>query len=398
MKIKTIRLNLIIVYLFNIFLLMKMNRAFSGSTQEGGIWNIIQIIYVCVGILFFLKYFKIIAMNKVIVYITLYSICAFFISLITLKNFSLSMLFSLLKTLYPGATLIAFYIVGKKLDPIRDLKSIKIFFMVSATILIVALGRHMYSGGWRASEVGAVADVYYLLGLLPLLLMITDFRKWLFPILATGIAILLSQKRGGLIAFLLVVIILYGNHLFQTRNLNTLLKTIIGCACLLLIGYFLFSYLDTNFNLNVMERLERLSEDGGSGRDIRWAYTWKEIRNSNFINFIFGHGNYSAVSNLGVMVHNDFLQIWYEYGIITIIFYAGFFVQMFIVFLKMFKANYKNSLLFFCSIIISLILANVSFYAVDATYITSGCFVQGILLADFEFFLQRKGELLNGTN
>ena len=50
------------------------------------------------------------------------------------------------------------------------------------------------------------------------------------------------------------------------------------------------------------------------------------------------------------------------------------------------------------SLIISLILANVSFYAVDATYITSGCFVQGILLADFEFFLQRKGELLNGTN
>lgn len=397
-KIKKINLGLFFVYLFDLFLIMKLIRAFSKSTQAGGVWNIIQMWFIISGFFLFLKYYRMLIQNKCILYLGLYSVFAFLLSIFSLDGLSVSLIFELSKTIYPAAVIIIFYYAGlKKIEIRKDINSIKYAFLIASCILIFTLAQYMISGGGRASGAGAVADIYYILGLLPLLLVIIDYEKWFLPIIVTGVGIVFSQKRAALIAYLFVIVLSYGLQVRKNKDYMSLIKKIAGIILIIIIGYMIFQYLDTEFHLEIWERLQNLREDGGSGRDVRWNTIWEAIKNSSLLQIIKGHGMRSIVNDIGGNAHNDFLQIWYEYGIVALLLYILFFLQLLFTAYKMYRMKYPYTVQFICSLIITLFIAGVSFYVIDNTYITTGCMVQGVLMADFKKYLDKQEDILYET-
>lgn len=385
MKIKYSSLKNIYIYLFAVFIVMKVWRGFSGETEQGGFWNYIQIFYVVIGPLIFLKYFKFINKEPAVLFLLLYSMITFIISLSTIENLSISSVFNLMKVLFSGMVMILFYTYRMRSNDMRSSDNLlKAVFYIASAILCYQLGYYMLTGGSRSSDVGTVADVYYILGMLPYILTITDKKRWLIPIFVTTVSVLVSQKRAGFIALVGLIIILYFIGSLRGKNIKSTIRKNVALILLIIAGYYLMIYMDSVFNLKSFVRLEGLEEDGGSGRDVRWQHILLELRErSSFLQLLFGHG-FDKVRQLTDHAHNDFLEVLYNYGIVSLIPYCAYYIVQIFNAVRMVKEKYTHYAEFTASLFVSLCIAMFSYYVIDATYIICGCFTQGILLADWK--------------
>jgi len=89
----------------------------------------------------------------------------------------------------------------------------------------------------------------------------------------------------------------------------------------------------------IFSNFERLS------RIIIWASWWSEVKTFNLIDFVFGRGfNASTVANQknvsnSIWFHNDFLSIFYSYGILPLIIYINLFVNIYKKHKKIIRSN-----------------------------------------------------------
>lgn len=384
MRIKVSSFKEIYVYLFMIFIITKVWRAFSGSEEHGGIWNYIQVFYVLIGIVVFLKFINSIKREPALILLSVYSMFALTISVLSVKNFNTTSLFELIKIPFAGAIAIVFYSYGYRKETLEDHKiMIKATFYISAAILCYQLGRYMLAGGIRSSGAGAVADVYYILGLLPFILAITEKKRQIIPIVVTAVSIFISQKRAGFIALLGLIILYYLLGSGREKRMRNTVGRVLVLLLLLLGGYYLMIYMDSKFNLNLFLRMRMLETDGGSGRSVIWGYVSDGIKKSKTMHLIFGHGINGVKNLVGTHAHNDFLEIIYNYGIIALGLYVSFFFLQIKNAVRMIKEGYSHSAEFIASLFVSLCIAVFSYYVIDATYVICGCFTQVIFLADW---------------
>ena len=366
-----------------IFILLKAQRAFVITDRVGGIWNIIQVFFVASGMFFLLKMKK---LHHCIVWFVLYSILAVVISILHIDELSINSGFSLMKVPYGAMVCVGFYYVGHRLCLDREkVTLLKITFYLASAIVISNM-LEFRAINYRS---GAIADVYYVLALLPLVLTFTNTNKQIIPIIVVCVAVLLTGKRAGMIALATALIFFYLIIALKSNSVWRFAKTIILFMIMIAVLLSIFSYVNNKYNLQIIERLARLTYDGGSGRAERWSRIWHEFLDSSLVQILFGHGNMSVYRQFGGHAHNDFLQVLYEYGIFAFVFYIGLYLSLMKTNLKMYRANYPHAAAFNMSIIISLILASFSFYVIDATYITSGSLTWGLLLADWQKYKRK---------
>ncbi len=164
-----------------------------------------------------------------------------------------------------------------------------------------------------------VGGAYYPLFLLPILMLHPWKTIRYLSIIIIMVVLFSSMKRGGLAAFVIAMLVylLAKAKVSQKRKIQTYLGLVI--SLIVLVGFFI--YLGTQEDNYIFERFMNLQEDEGSGRLEVWTVTWNMIMQSNFIEIIFGHG-YNAVlkeSYLCLSAHNDWLEVWYDYGLIALI-------------------------------------------------------------------------------
>lgn len=132
------------------------------------------------------------------------------------------------------------------------------------------------------------------------------------------LAIVFSLKRGGFFAFfagifayLYVMYYVLGNHKVKIWELLIIVLVIFG-------PYYLFQMSDFAPGELMLARFDDMAESGGSGRLYIYMNKLKIIGNSGTLGLIFGHG-WMATGNegmIGVTAHNDFLEMFYDFGII----------------------------------------------------------------------------------
>ena len=86
---------------------------------------------------------------------------------------------------------------------------------------------------------------------------------------------------------------------------------------LVLLGVMFFSIAISDYG-GVVERILSIQDDEGSGRVEVWDITSRMIQQSEYISYIFGHGADSVLRNSPIFLsaHNDFLEAWYDYGLV----------------------------------------------------------------------------------
>ena len=176
-----------------------------------------------------------------------------------------------------------------------------------------------------------MTSVYYILCCLPFFF---HFKSRTFKIILIIIIsglVLVSFKRSAIVCFVAVLLILYFANAkkISTKGKIVSFFAFIAVAFLAnyLYGYFFEGTSKLSDILNIWDN--RISFDGG--REDVWLDAWNLQLNSSFTEWFFGHGyNAVAIDNItNLSAHNDFLEILYNYGLISLIAFIAFIIKLF---------------------------------------------------------------------
>lgn len=205
---------------------------------------------------------------------------------------------------------------------------------------------------------------YYALYILPIALLKPSKVIRTACIIAVSLAIFSSVKRGGVMALALGILsYIITQQIVSTRSKFS--KLIIGVS-ILLVFVCIFAYIGSLGGNNIFERFETIQEDQGSGRTEVWEEAWRLINNQSIISYIIGNGFNTVIENsyLVLSAHDDYLEAWFDFGLIGVLFYITaiifYFVKTISCTIK--KRAYAPEMMFLASIII--VLSTISHIAI----------------------------------
>ena len=366
-----------------VFVIFKMIRGFTVTDEEGGVWNIIQLFYIGTGCLFLMSRNREHNSFRCIRLCIFFFLYIWFLSLFPFlfSNKSISQIFGFLTVPYGLMVLITFFSVGKRVPINKHSEVLSISFFLISAILFVA----MRSFRMQVGEQGALADIYYIVALLPLILVYFPKKFSIIPYIVALVCVAMTGKRGAFVAMIAIFIIYYFFPYYNSKGKKTsVFFRVLILVFAFAVAYFVLMRFVGRYSLNIFDRIEQVETDGGSGRLIRWAKVLAIFQSdTNFFQLIFGHGCNFTMKELGGHAHNDFLEFLLDYGLLAVGLYILFFLSLFREGFRMYKARFRYSREFMCSLSVAFCMALFSFYAIDCTHITCSVICQGLILADW---------------
>lgn len=381
----------IFLLLAAIFFILKMRRGFSGSKEAGGFWNIIQLLYIASGIVvLFSKKQSFKSFRCVRLYLGFF-LYIWFLSLFPFlfSKMTISQIFGFATVPYGVMVLIVYYSIGRNADIKQYWWILMVAFYMISAILFVAMRSFRALSG----DQGALADVYYVVTLLPMVLLYTPKKLKLIPFVVAFIVVAMTGKRGAFIAMGLIMVIYFLFPYAENRNnkkTSNIILRLFVFAVVFVVMWLVINKTVGRYDLNIFDRLDKMEEDGGSGRMSRWTWILNLINNKASVwELLFGHGSGSVVKTVGGHAHNDMLEFYYDYGVFAFLLYVLFFVSIICEGIRMYKKKYPYAREFMSSVGIALCMALFSFYAIDCTHITASSICFGLILADWYKFKNR---------
>lgn len=173
------------------------------------------------------------------------------------------------------------------------------------------------------------------------------------------IMILYSLKRSAII----VGFLCFAPYIFSflSRYRNKFLGVLLSFSLVLALGVSFYAINQASGNI-ITERFSTMGEDEGSGRLIIYGLVFDMQSHSSDMEWIFGHGHYAVRQDSiwDMSAHNDFLEVLYDYGIIVLILYIFFIVN---IIRQLFVLRKRNSWLYgayFASLILFFVQSMVS--------------------------------------
>ncbi len=206
---------------------------------------------------------------------------------------------------------------------------------------------------------------YYTVFVLPLIMLTCGKKTCVVFVLITLLVLIMSMKRGGIVA-LFCGLAAYGvTYVLSSKKINV--AAIIGGVVASLLFAWLFVYVGSSDETNVVQRFEGVEDDNGSGRTAVWYNTIQLIENSDFLPLIFGHGYNKVVKETiyGLSAHNDFLEITYDYGAVGLILYMSAFVSLAFMVLRLIRGKSPDApamAMFFTIYLILSMISHVMIY------------------------------------
>ncbi len=223
-----------------------------------------------------------------------------------------------------------------------------VFFLLQIPTLLV--GSMLFGVGEKFDSDCAFAFFLYM----PLIFFFrNDYMKLSFLALY-GILILLAGKRSVFIAYIICVIIYLSFVLLSNRNkrkVGVSLKRFAFISIVFVVIFVILSNFSSQFEY-IMNRFQNIEDDGGSGRDVIYAALFGDVSSSDFLSLFWGHGYYAVLNRFQIGAHNDFLEIFYDYGIVALLLYLLLLGKLFVKWYHS-RGNLKNN-----SILPSVLLIN----------------------------------------
>ena len=202
---------------------------------------------------------------------------------------------------------------------------LKVFFIVMFVVyLVVNVYAQRNIAIAYGREYGMTSYSYYLLSMLPALMMVENKGLRLALVCICSFFVVFSFKRGPILTLplILLVYILIGKKV-GTAHYNLLWVFVIALFTVALVYYV--NLLSNGFLLS------RFSEDelsSASGRDEIWSSVWADIRQRDYLHWLIGKGAGYSVQLVGTGVHNEWLEFLSTYGLIGVAFYFSFFIAL----------------------------------------------------------------------
>lgn len=242
-----------------------------------------------------------------------------------------------------------------------------IFF---ASMLLVSFQYFQIYQVANLADVAHIGVSYFSLILLPLVLLHPSRMVRIIAWIIASIVIVSSIKRGGIVTLVIgaLVYILCKQYISERRNLAVLLG-IIGLGVLAISLYYMVTF----FESDIIERFMSIQDDQGSGRLEIWQTVIEDLRKSDTVAYLVGHGYRSvdiSIGNNSVPAHNDFLEVFYDFGLIGLVLYliAWYHLIMDAIRLLRQKSPYAPTFCMMVVIIFILSMLSIIIYYFWATY------------------------------
>lgn len=164
-------------------------------------------------------------------------------------------------------------------------------------------------------------------------------------LLLTVVTLLLTFSRGAFVAVAFGILLYFVAAKTKTKIRMIIWGSIFGIGAI----YFAQSYFNIDVVKIVTDRFTEVQGDGASGRFDIWGNGLKLFSDNPF--FGIGIYNYRSYSNnmFGIdhYMHNTFLEVLTESGMVGFILYSLFFLGLFRMFYKNRKQPYNTNYLFF---------------------------------------------------
>lgn len=225
---------------------------------------------------------------------------------------------------------------------------------------------------------------YFTLAFLPLVYLFSNgIMAFLYSIIACIYMMVLSKRVGFLIIIigsvaLYAIKILISNRSGKVQKLFLFTVVLFGLA---LSGMVIAEIM----NVSIIERMQNLGEDGGSGRIDIWNYVLMRFDQSSISDKLLGHGYHAVYYNVhpfGInrFAHNSYIEFLYDYGIIGTGLLVLFVLKLVFSMIKMIKNHAEYAPIMGYSIIAALLLSAFSYFFEQTVLIMPFCIVWGICL------------------
>lgn len=217
-------------------------------------------------------------------------------------------------------------------------KWIRVVFVVLVGVIFLqyAASERYIAENYTDTESSVINVAYEVLALLPLLYLWHRRPTIQYVMLAIVLAVVLSTvKRGAIIVGALCAI-----YFFITTSRESSKKTrwyvwLIIIAFIVISARYVINFYENSTYAQM--RVENTRMGDSSGRDIIFSNAWKLFTESNIFNLLFGHGAWATLRSMGVLAHNDWLEILVNQGVLGVVLYLNYWIA----FYKTYRKN-KN--------------------------------------------------------
>jgi hypothetical protein len=219
-----------------------------------------------------------------------------------------------------GPLVYLFFFIIARQDP-QAINIVAVYFAVLTAINCVAFYA-LYQAGVYGEKPTAISAVYFPLLALPWVLS-TRRTGWRWLVGAAIVAtVFFSLKRTALIMIAAGAIAFTWASGASARRFRGL-KTI-GLCLMVAAGVFAFLRADRLQGERFVDRLASSFRDRGSGRLDIYLDVKDALFDSPWGRVLMGHGHGAAGRNVGVIAHNDLLEVPFDYGICGLAIYLFF--------------------------------------------------------------------------
>ena len=262
-----------------------------------------------------------------------------------------------------------------------------LFFIISYFVINDVIGNYTKIIQARSDVISANNLFYF--GF-PLMVMYKKKKISLPEIIITAAIIIVaafSFKRSTLIVAVVSIILYYIARLNQN---GTSIKRIILVPLFITLIFLSVWQIDKYTGGYISRRFSVISSTGGNGRTEVWTWVFDQMEKAGILTTLFGNGFNSVKETFGISAHNDFLEFYYDFGVIGLLSYIGiviYITRSLLVSRRKKMDEYPIFLGFFAGYILFSLLSHVFLYA----------FVS-IPVFFFLGYLNKRTRMINGTN
>lgn len=206
---------------------------------------------------------------------------------------------------------------------LQKINFLKIYFFIFFLLGIFVMLEEFMRG--HTMDEGA-NTVYYILPVLPCVMFFSPKIRYV-AMITVFVLIILSIKRSAFIivalSLLWLVFCLYKGIIKGNKTLITI--TAVSAALMFFLYFGNSSYVQA-----MAKRFSGISDDGGTGRDLIYAYAWELFLKADTIHQWLGFGpRYFWYDNTAISAaHNDFLEILISCGIVGVLIFLYLHIQL----------------------------------------------------------------------
>ena len=236
--------------------------------------------------------------------------------------------YGLVQVIYCPLSFLFFFVLLKS-NPALLSKINIVFLLLLAFIVPLFISEYNFREALLVDSFSVMNDIYYLILLLPWVLLYPKVQWKSIGILAIIFVVFLAMKRTALFALVLALVVYFLSERIRVRKLIDW-RFLVGTCLFVAIILPLYSYIDTQTNSYFSSRISSSLDDKGSGRLDIYKEVIKLQSESTIDSWVIGHGHntvYKSTSN-SMSAHNDWLEVLFDYGLVGLALYSCFHVLL----------------------------------------------------------------------